>query len=215
MTKLLFQSIVGSRAFELQRDNSDTDVRGVYGATLAETLDPCVPVVAPPNLITACGIDVYYHELTHFLELLNRQDGNAWQALCSRKGLVGTCAQSDLRHLALRYILQPEVMLDKAQRSAYTMMQEAERKESGKIAVIAMRNLSFAQCVAGGTPLYGFNLGKHEQALDSLLGTWNLTEAHILYNEIRGRHTYLVETEAGHGGKRRQALLEYYSHYIG
>jgi len=214
MTKLLFQSIVGSRAFELQRDESDTDVRGVYAATFAETIDPFFAVAAPPQRMID-GVDVYFHEFTHFLDLLGRQDLNAWQALCSRKGVCGTQAQADLRIIAMRYILQPAVMLEEAERTAYTMMQEAERKESGKIAVIAMRNLSFTQCVVSGVPLYGFNLGNHEEALDSLLGTWNMTEAHLLYNEIKGRHTTLIETEVGDVHERQNQLMRYYRHYVG
>jgi len=211
MTRILFQSVVGSRAFELHDGTSDTDVRGVYVASPEETIDPFTDVVAPPQPRIE-GIDVYFHEFTHFLRLLKSQDLNAWQALCSRKSVIGNQAQARLREIAMGHLLQPAALLDKAEKTAYTMMQQAARQESGKIAVIALRNLSFAQCVAQGVPLYGFNLGNREEALRTLLGKWNATEAHILYNEIKGRHTQLVSVESNEWN-RRQALIDYYSYY--
>lgn len=211
MTKLLFSAVVGSEAFGLARLESDIDVRGVYSASLGDTLDPFFTVTAPTY--DGAGDDVYFHELSHFLKLLGKQDINAWQALCSRKCVTGVMAQGALRRIALQHILEPCEMFEKARKTAYAMMIEAERKQSGKIASIACRNLHFAQEVAQGLPGFAFQLNGLRERLVALIDHWNIDEARLIYNEIEGRQLQFLDEAGGTVFSRRAALVEYYEQY--
>ncbi|SRR6478735_8915976 len=210
MPRLIFSAVVGSQAFGLARIDSDVDVRGMYAATLEEMLDPLVSVVGP-DCKRNDEHDAYHHEFTHFLKLLGKQDVNAWQALVSRVGVNGNMAQGSLRRIALQHLLDGEVMLKKAEYAASTLMDEAARKQSGKLLAIGLRNLHFVQSVVQGLPGFAFDLGNLREALVTLIDNWNVDEARLLYNEIIGRQ---VETTPRHDNAviRRQALVEYY-HY--
>lgn len=213
MTKMLFSAVVGSEAFGLARLESDIDIRGVYGATLAETLDPFTTVSAPTHEFKE-GYDVYFHELSHFINLLGKQDINAWQALCSRKNVCGVMAQGALRNIAMRYFIQPLVMVEKARAAAHQLMVEAEKKESGKLMAIGLRNLFFAQTTASGLSGFAFDLGKYREALVKQIDNWNVDEARSLYNEIEDRHVAYMIPEGGYDHNRQAALIEYYLGYL-
>jgi predicted nucleotidyltransferase len=98
---LIFEAIVGSRAYGLNTQNSDTDIRGVYvlPKEIFYSLDYYPQVSNDSN-------DIVYYELRRFIELLAKNNTNILEML----DLPNECVL--MKHEIMNWI-RPELFLSK------------------------------------------------------------------------------------------------------
>lgn len=98
---ILFEAISGSRAFGLETENSDTDIRGVYFLPKEEFFGlNYIPQVSNETN------DVTYYEIGRFVELLQKNNPNILEILASPEDCI-------LQNHPLMDLLKPEDFLSK------------------------------------------------------------------------------------------------------
>ena len=99
--RTLLAVVVGSRAFGLDVDGSDTDVRGVYLAPTAATWS----LVEPPPHVDGPG-ETFTWELRRFCELALKANPNLLEVLHSPQVVTSTRLGAELRALAPAFLSQ-------------------------------------------------------------------------------------------------------------
>lgn len=98
---LIFEAVVGSKAYGLDTASSDTDIKGVF--VLPEDVFYGLDYTAQVNNETN---DIVYYELKRYVELLGKNNPNMLELLCTPTDKIL------LKHRIMEY-LQPEMFVSK------------------------------------------------------------------------------------------------------
>ena len=187
MAKLLFSTLVGSRAFGLDSPESDFDVRGVYLTTLADLSSPFeVLVPRPPH--TASSVDFYATDFKKFVALLLKGDINAWVTLMSPLAESGYVNQMALRDLALTHLLDWKALKARALKMVHAGLGAVSRQPtedaSWKLMQLGLRSVIFAHNMDADRPYNPCDLGEYGDRLYRLRIAQDKTDLTAILQEL-------------------------------
>lgn len=219
MTKLLFASTVGSRAFGLHSQDSDIDVRGVSLTTLEDLATP-FKTEAPTLTNLREGTDFFCYDFKQFVALLLKGDINAWVTLMSAQVVEGHAAQVELRHIAVANLLDWEALMASAQKMLSAGLKMVNQMpftgtedKTWKLVQLGLRSTIFALNMGDfGYVFHPCSLGTYRKRLLGIRNEQAREELDRLVAELEARQPQTIRKPAPSEIINRRLLRFYQDH---